>query len=129
MSATRSHYVQHALEKLSSRLPEGVDLAWHDLSDPEMLVITACAAHPEPDRQYKATVQISAAAEADDGLGQTLAEVLRVLRQRASTNSLPVARLNEPAPVIAIRTLVGLEQQDPPLRFLPRTETSRSSGP
>ncbi len=121
MSDTRSQYIQQALEKLATRLPEEVDLAWQDLANPEVLCITAQAPHPQPDRQYKAAVHIAATAESDDGLGPTLAEVLRVLRQRGSTHSLPVARLNEPAPIIAIRTLVGLEQQDPPLRVLPKT--------
>ncbi|MGY2893811.1 hypothetical protein [Deinococcus sp. UYEF24] len=121
MPDTRSQFIQRALEKLATKLPEEVELTWQDLSNPEMLSITAQAPHAQPDRQYKAAVHVLAVAEANDGLGPTLAEVLRVLRQRGSAHSLPVARLDEPAPVIAVRTLVGLEQQDPPLRFVPKT--------
>jgi hypothetical protein len=112
----RTLKITGALEALGKILPGGTELSWEDRTDPDVLIVTAWQPHPEAGQQYKAAVQISREAEQDDGLGQTLAEALRALQHRALTRSLPVARTDEPAPVVAVRTTTGLEQQDPPLR-------------
>ena len=117
MSDDRSQKITRAIDALARKLPEGTQLVWADVPEAQALVVSASQPHPQADRAYRAAVRILSTAEADDGLGPTLADALRVLQHLARSRSLPVTHLGEPAPVVAIRTSTGTEQQDPPLRF------------
>ncbi|GGJ77836.1 hypothetical protein [Deinococcus aquiradiocola] len=116
MTDSRTDKIDRAVAALLARLPEGTLIRWEDRQDPPALVLTASQPHPQPDRAYRGAVRILAQAEADEGLGVPLADALRVLKRLASRHSLPVVRAHEAVPVVAVWTLTGLEQQDPPLR-------------